>query len=68
MRVFLNRDGTLASQPQLLQPISTAKQQALMQHSISALQQCQPYTMLPPEKYAQWKKLDLTFFPVGGIF
>jgi len=64
MRVFLNRDGTLASQPQLLQPISTAKQQALMQHSISALQQCQPYTMLPPEKYAQWKKLDLTFYPV----
>jgi hypothetical protein len=64
MRVFLNRDGTLASQPQLLTPITSAKQQVLMQNSINALQQCQPYTMLPPEKYNQWKKLDLTFYPV----
>ena len=64
MRVFLNRDGTLASRPQLMQPITSAKQRALMQNSISALEQCQPYAMLPPEKYNQWKKLDLTFYPI----
>ena len=64
MRVFLNRDGTLASRPQLMQPITSAKQKALIQSSISALQQCQPYTMLPPDKYNQWKKLDLTFYPI----
>ena len=64
MRVFLNRDGTLAGQPQLLTPINSARQQSLMQNSINALQQCQPYTMLPPEKYNQWKRLDLTFYPI----
>ena len=37
MRVFLNRDGTLASRPQLMQPITSAKQKALIQSSISAL-------------------------------
>jgi hypothetical protein len=63
MRVLLNRDGTLASTPQLLEPLATEKQLALMQSSIMALQKCQPYTMLPPEKYNQWKKLDLTFYP-----
>ncbi len=64
MRVFLNRDGTLASRPLLMEPVTSAKQQALVQSSINALQQCQPYTMLPPDKYKQWKKLDLTFYPI----
>lgn len=64
LRVFLNRDGTLASRPQLLEPIASEKQQALLENSISALQKCQPYTMLPPDKYKQWKKLDLVFYPL----
>jgi hypothetical protein len=67
LRVFFNPDGTLASLPQPLQPIETAKQQALMDSSINALQQCQPYTMLPPAKYKVWKKLDLTFYPINAL-
>ena len=65
LRVFLNRDGTLAQQPQLLEPSATEKQLALMQSSISALEKCQPYTMLPPDKYKVWKKLDLVFYPLN---
>ena len=65
LRVFLNRDGTLAQPPQLLDPIPTEKQLMLMQSSISALQKCQPYTMLPADKYKIWKKLDLVFYPLN---
>jgi hypothetical protein len=67
LRVFLNRDGTLASRPQLLEPITSEKQQALLENSISALQKCQPYTMLPPDKYKQWKRLDLVFYPLDFL-
>lgn len=67
MRVLLNRDGTLAAPPQPLEPIVSEKQQALMANSIGALERCQPYTMLPADKYQQWKKLDLTFFPIGSL-
>lgn len=67
LRVFLNPDGTLAAPPQLLEPIRSAKQQALMKNSIGALEKCQPYTMLPPKKYKQWKTIDLTFYPLNFL-
>jgi hypothetical protein len=35
----------------------------LMQEAISALQACQPYAMLPVDRYGEWKVLDLTFTP-----
>ncbi len=65
LRVSLNRDGTLASPPQLLEPIGSPKEQALLQNAIAALQNCQPYTMLPAEKYKQWKTLSLVFYPLN---
>jgi hypothetical protein len=65
LRVSLNADGTLASPPQVLEPIESAKQQALLQNSISALQKCQPYTMLPAKRYKEWKTLDLIFYPMN---
>jgi hypothetical protein len=64
-RVFLNRDGTLAEAPQLTEPHPTAKQQALMRSFVSGLQQCQPYTMLPPDRYTEWKRLDLMVYPTN---
>jgi hypothetical protein len=65
-RVFLNRDGTLAAEPQLLEPNPSVKQQAVMQAFTSGLQQCQPYTMLPPDKYKSWKTLDLMVYPLNA--
>jgi hypothetical protein len=67
LRVFLNRNGTLAQPPQLLDPSATEKQLALMQSSISALEKCQPYTMLPADKYKSWKQLDLVFYPLNYV-
>ena len=34
-----------------------------MQSAISALQACQPYAMLPADRYGEWKVLDLSFTP-----
>ena len=31
--------------------------------AVDALQACQPYTMLPPDRYGEWNVLDLTFTP-----
>ena len=67
LRVYLNRDGTLASPPQLLGPTPSPKAQVLMQSAIDALQKCQPYTMLPAEKYKQWKTIDLVFYPLNFL-
>ena len=55
IRISFNRDGTLMSPPHLLVPAPSAKQKALMESAVDALQRCQPFTMLPPEKYKQWK-------------
>jgi hypothetical protein len=67
LRVYLNRDGTLASTPKLLGPSPSPKAQVLMQSAIDALRKCQPYTMLPAEKYQQWKTLDLVFYPLNFL-
>jgi hypothetical protein len=72
LRVALSRDGKLMTEPALIEApglSAGAKGPALMQKAMEALQACQPYTMLPAEKYNEWKVLDLSFTPqdfVGG--
>jgi hypothetical protein len=54
----------LATAPVLIEAsASPAKGLALMQAAKDALLACQPYTMLPRDKYQEWKVLDLTFTP-----
>jgi hypothetical protein len=62
VRVFLNPDGTVTAAPQLLESNPSAKQLALMEHFAAGLQKCQPYTMLPQNRYSQWKTLDLVVY------
>jgi hypothetical protein len=62
VRVFLNRDGTVAEAPQLLESGPSPKQQVLMQSFTSGLQKCQPYTMLPQDRYKQWRMLNLVVY------
>jgi hypothetical protein len=64
IRISFNRDGTLVSPPRLLVPAPTAKQQALMESAVDALKRCQPFTMLPPEKYKQWKTMVVYVTPL----
>jgi len=57
VRITFNQDGSLSSRPRLLVPAPSTKQRALMASVIDALESCQPFTMLPPDKYDQWKTL-----------
>jgi hypothetical protein len=34
-----------------------------MRAAIEALRTCQPYAVLPADKYDEWKVLDLSFTP-----
>jgi hypothetical protein len=63
LRVFMTQDGRLATDPVLIEASATAKGPLLMQGAISALQACQPYAMLPVDRYGEWKVLDLSFTP-----
>ena len=61
LRVFMGQDRKLAAEPLLIEASASAKGPLLMQSAISALQACQPYAMLPLERYGEWKVLDLSF-------
>jgi hypothetical protein len=63
LRVVMGRDGRLAGDPMLIEASASAKGPLLMQSAIAALRACQPYAMLPADKYREWRVLDLTFTP-----
>jgi hypothetical protein len=65
LHVSFNLDGTLASPPKFNGAVASQKEEALIQSSISALEKCQPYTMLPADKYKAWQTLDLIFSPMS---
>jgi len=64
VHVSLNLDGTLAQPPRANGTIRSPQEEALMQSATNALEKCQPYTMLPADKYQAWKALDLIFSPL----
>jgi len=63
LRVALQPDGRLAQEPILIEASASAKGPALMKGAIAALTACQPYGMLPADKYKEWKVLDIDFTP-----
>jgi outer membrane biosynthesis protein TonB len=63
LRVAFKPNGTLASSPTLIEASASTRGPALMESAIRALRQCQPYTMLPSDKYDEWKVIDVTFTP-----
>lgn len=63
LRVAMSPDGRLAAEPVLIEAKASMKGPLLMRSAISALEDCQPYTMLPADKYREWKVLDLVFTP-----
>jgi hypothetical protein len=65
LRISFKPDGTLASPPQLLDASLSPDAAVLMHAAISALQRCQPFSELPADKYAKWKRLDLTVTPLA---
>jgi hypothetical protein len=68
-RVLLKQDGFLAQQPVLVEASASPLGPALAESAKRALLTCQPFTMLKPEHYEQWKDLQLDFNPheiLGG--
>ncbi len=63
LRVFLTQDGRLAAEPAIGGGSANVKAIELLQSAIAGLKQCQPYTMLPADRYGEWKVLDLDFTP-----
>jgi outer membrane biosynthesis protein TonB len=63
LRAVFATDGTLAREPILIEAPPSAKGVTLVKSATSALQNCQPYKMLPANLYAEWKVLDLPFSP-----
>src|SRR6476469_8181578 len=63
LRVLMKQDGRLAAEPILIEASASMKGPLLMKGAISALEACQPYAMLPPDRYGEWTVLDLSFTP-----
>jgi hypothetical protein len=63
LRVLMTLEGRLAADPILIEATASAKGPALMQGAIAALEACQPYQMLPADRYGEWKVFDLSFTP-----
>jgi hypothetical protein len=64
LRVSFKRDGTLASQPWILDASFLPGSSELIQTAVSALEKCQPYAELPKDKYNEWKMMDLVVTPL----
>jgi hypothetical protein len=63
LRAVFATDGTLARPPFLIEAPPSQKGVALVKSAMSALLACQPYKMLPADKYEEWKIMDLPFTP-----
>jgi len=67
LRIHLNPDGTLTKGPDqnphavgTVYGVSVGGRDLYMA-AMAAVRKCQPYKMLPPDRYDEWKTLDLTF-------
>jgi len=63
--VTLSREGQITAGPDLIEPKGTLSpgHKVAYQAARRALMRCAPYTGFPPEKYAQWRELEVTFNP-----
>jgi len=69
LRVLFKPDGSLQSEPVLVEATASSLGPALADSAKRALLLCQPFTMLMPAHYDQWKDLELKFDPhelLGG--
>ena len=69
LRVLMRQDGSLAAPPAVVEGSPSALGPALAESAKQALLSCQPFTMLRPEHYDQWKDMQLDFKPselLGG--
>jgi outer membrane biosynthesis protein TonB len=68
IRVFLAPDGSLAQPPQLEPATRSAAtsnpyMRSAAEAALRAINVCEPYKHLPPEKYDAWREVVMTFDP-----
>jgi hypothetical protein len=69
LRVLFKPDGSLLREPVPVEGSASSLGPALADSAKRALLLCQPFTMLKPQHYDQWKDLELKFDPrelLGG--
>jgi len=69
LRVLFKTDGSMSQAPVLVEGSASPLGPALAESAKRALLLCQPFTMLKPEHYDQWKAIELKFDPhelLGG--
>lgn len=69
LRVVFKPDGSIAREPEVIEDPGSALGSALTESAKRALLLCQPFTMLKPEHYDQWKDIEVKFDPqelLGG--
>jgi colicin import membrane protein len=69
LRVLFKPDGSMERDPVLVEATASPLGPALAESAKRALLLCQPFTMLKPAHYDQWKDLELKFDPhelLGG--
>jgi outer membrane biosynthesis protein TonB len=69
LRVLFKQDASMSREPVLVEATASPLGPALAESAKRALLLCQPFTMLKPEHYDQWKDLELKFDPqelLGG--
>jgi colicin import membrane protein len=63
VRVLFNADGSVARAPIVVSGPASALGPAMAESATRAILRCQPFQMLKPEHYAQWKDIEITFDP-----
>jgi colicin import membrane protein len=61
LHVLFRPDGSLASEPEVVDNSASAIGPALVESAKRALMSCQPFTMLRPEHYDLWKDIEIKF-------
>jgi colicin import membrane protein len=64
-RILIKRDGNLAAAPALVRGTNINHALILAESAQHALLQAQPYTMLRPEHYEDWKDMEVVFDPTN---
>ena len=62
-RVIFNQDGTVKQGPDVIGGKPSQFGPAFAESARRAILQCQPYTMLRKETYAEWQDMELAFNP-----
>jgi colicin import membrane protein len=63
LAVQFNQDGSVARPPQLVAGTPSQFGPAMAESAVRAVLTCQPFKMLKPEHYQQWKDIEITFDP-----